>query len=246
MLALLTLSALQISTTLVMKPTTTLAQIVKATKTPRRRIRPSSSSDSSAPQVPPSRDLIGPPCPLSNLRPVYYAPLFPHLHSAASTAPTSPHPYSLSEFPTAALSSHTSRQRRLQRVQWTLHAEDLQWRLTRYRLDAFNQDFWARTNTQFLRARDAYIARKEAEAATLHGPDGADFPPATSMAATPTEDVDLAPFYALHLEATKKQYAEYNAELWKMQAALLWPAVKASWRTWRWKFEVWRAGGERR
>jgi hypothetical protein len=226
-----------------MKLNSTLLQAVKATKTPRRRLRPSSSHDPSA-QIPPSRDLIGPPCPLSNLRPVYYAPLFPSLHAAASSTPHSPHPYSLAEFPTATLSAHSSRQRRLQRVQKQLHAEDLQWRLTRYRLDAFNQDFWARTNTQFLRARDAYIARKEAEAA-LHGPDGADFPPATSMAATPSEDVDLAPFYAQHLEVTKKQYADYNAQLWKMQAALLWPAVKASLRKWRWRFEVWRAGGER-
>jgi hypothetical protein len=36
--------------------------------------------------IPPSRDLIGPPCPLSNLRPVYYAPLFPSLHSPSGLA----------------------------------------------------------------------------------------------------------------------------------------------------------------
>ncbi|BGP13560.1 hypothetical protein JCM10213_008896 [Rhodosporidiobolus nylandii] len=228
-----------------MKPSPTLAQAVKPTKTPRRRLRPSSSSHDSSAPIPPSRDLIGPPCPLSNLRPVYYAPLFPHLHSPSS-APLSPHPYSLAEFPTtSALSSRSKKQQRLQRIQRELHAQDLEWRLTRYRLDAFNQDFWARMNTQFLQARDAYIGRKEAEAALLHGPDGAEFPPATSMAATPTEDVDLAPFYADHLAATKKQYAEYNTQLWRMQAAFLWPAVKASMRKWRWKWEVWRAGGER-
>ncbi|GAA5865833.1 hypothetical protein JCM8547_005727 [Rhodosporidiobolus lusitaniae] len=229
-----------------MKSSNTLAQAVKASKTPRRRLRPSSHSHDSSAHIPPSRDLIGPPCPLSNLRPVYYAPLFPHLHAAASSTPLSPHPYSLAEFPSSALSSSRSsrKQQRLQRIQRELHAQDLEWRLTRYRLDAFNQDFWARTNTQFLQARDAYIARREAEAA-LHGPDGAEFPPATSIAATPTEDVDLAPFYAEHLAATKKQYAAYNTQLWKMQAALLWPAVKASMRKWRWKWEVWRAGGER-
>ncbi|GAA5843557.1 hypothetical protein JCM11251_001655 [Rhodosporidiobolus azoricus] len=226
-----------------MRPSTTVAQSVKAGKTPRRRLRPSSTSHDSSALIPPSRDLIGPPCPLSNLRPVYYAPLFPSLHSAASSTP-SPHPYSLAEFPTtSSASTRSAKKQRLHRVQRELHAQDLEWRLTRYRLDAFNQDFWARTNTQFLHARDAYIARKEAEAA-LHGPDGAEFPPATSMAATPTEDVDLAPFYAEHLAATKKQYADYNTQLWKMQAALLWPAVKASLRKWRWKWEVWRAGGE--
>ncbi|GAA6026728.1 hypothetical protein JCM8097_005818 [Rhodosporidiobolus ruineniae] len=236
-----------------MKPSSTVAQAVKATKTPRRRLRASSLSHDSSAAIPPSRDLIGPPCPLSNLRPVYYAPLFPALHAAASSTPTNPHPYSLAEFPTtSALSSSPSssrasaKQQRLQRLQRTLHARDLEWRLTRYRLDAFNQDFWARMNTQFLRARDGYIARQEAEAAALHGVDGAAFPPPTSAAATPTEDVDLAPFYAEHLAATKKQYADYNAQLWKMQAALLWPAVKAAGRKWRWKYEVWRAGGEQR
>ncbi|GAA6003313.1 hypothetical protein JCM10207_001857 [Rhodosporidiobolus poonsookiae] len=230
-----------------MKATTAAAQAVKATKTLRRRLRPSSQSHDPANVLPPSRDLIGPPCPLSNLRPVYYAPLFPHLHAAASSGALSPHPYSLAEFPTTSSSPASARsqsQKRLQRVQRELHARDLEWRLTRYRLDAFNQDFWARTNTDFLRARDAYIARKEAEAAR-HGPDGAAFPPATSLAATPTEDVDLAPFYREHLQVTKKQYAAYNTQLWKMQAALLWPAVKAAGRKWRWRWEVWRAGGER-
>ncbi|GAA5992401.1 hypothetical protein JCM11641_002733 [Rhodosporidiobolus odoratus] len=227
-----------------MKASTSRSQTQKLARSPRRRLRPSSDSHDTSASLPPARDLIGPPCPLSNLRPVYYAPLFPLLHASASSTSLSPHPYSLAEFPTTSvLSSRSRKQQRLQQVQRELHAQDLEWRLTRYRLDAFNQDFWARTNTQFLQARDAYLARKEAEAARA-GPDGATFPPATSMAATPSEDVDLAPFYAEHLAATKKQYAEYNTALWRMQAALLWPAVRASLRRWRWKWEVWRAGGE--
>ncbi|GAA6000848.1 uncharacterized protein JCM10292_006457 [Rhodotorula paludigena] len=238
----------------------TRTSLQAAGKTPRRRLRPSARShDASTTLLPPSRDLIGPPCPLSNLRPVYYAPLFPSLHSPppafapspSASSTTSPHPYSLSEFPTPRLAP-TARQASLQALQLRLAQRDLAWRLHRYRLDAFNQDFWARTNARFLRARDAFLARSDAahaarEEGRLGGEEGA-FPPGASRAVGAglgeTEDVDLAPFYAQHLEATKADYARYNAALWRMQAGLVWPAIKASARKWRWKFAVWRAGGE--
>ncbi|BGP53710.1 hypothetical protein JCM8202v2_001280 [Rhodotorula sphaerocarpa] len=280
----------------------------------------SASRSSTAPQLPPARDLVGPPCPLSNLRPVYYAPLFPSLHSpsgwgdiatpaaaanertslasevpetqtaAGSPLPRKPHPYSLAEFPTASpppppttrtspgpqhQQQAQSRLARLDRVRRDLHARDLEWRWARYRFDAFNQAFWTRMNERFLRARDAYIARTaetEAGAAPAGGRDGEGrrhvvgwqqkdesdlgrevFPPrpsaagrahpehpdrAPSRATTTTatspgagpgdEDVDLAPFYAEHLAATRRAYADYNRQLWRLQAALIWPAVKAS------------------
>ncbi|BGO97463.1 hypothetical protein NBRC10513v2_001452 [Rhodotorula toruloides] len=234
---------------------------------PRRRVR--RALDPSAAILPPSRDLIGPPCPLSNLRPVYYAPLFPSLHSpsgwstamtapssSSSTIPSRPHPYSLAEFPSSAASSQSNpRQARLHAVARSLHAKDLEWRLTRYRFDSFNQDFWAQMNTLFLRARDEYIARMERERAGLAAVraakegdvDAESFPPQVSaaVAGTGTEDVDLAPFYAEYLGKTKKAYAEYNKQLWRMQIEMLWPAVKASARRWKWKWEVWRAGGEK-
>lgn len=60
-----------------------------------------------------------------------------------------------------------------------------------------------------------------------------------------TQAVDLAPFYAQHLAETKRAYADYNKQLWRFQAGLIWPAVRASARSWRWRFEVWRAGGAR-
>ncbi|GAA6050122.1 hypothetical protein JCM3770_001383 [Rhodotorula araucariae] len=202
-------------------------------RTPRRRVRPSPA----ATLLPPSRDLIGPPCPLSNLRPVYYAPLFPALHAAPTATPT-PHPYSLSEFPTSS-SGLSARRARLERLERTLAASDLAWRLTRYRLDAFNQAFWARQNTAFLRARDAYLARVPSDEAYPPGPSAA-----VRLGGPGGEDVDLAAFYADYLERTRAEYAEYNTQLWRMQAALLWPALKAAARKWRWRYEVWRAGGE--
>ncbi|KAL8284105.1 hypothetical protein RQP46_004854 [Phenoliferia psychrophenolica] len=178
---------------------------------PRRRFSPSASPSL---LTPPSVDLIGPPCPLSNLRPTYYAALFPSL----PTSPTVPHPYSLNEFPASPTSA------RLARVQRQLHAADLEWRLMRYRIDRHDQDFWSKTNTEFLSKRDSFIVEERTR--------------------TGQDDVELAPFYKAHLDRTRKDYAKYNSELWSMQASLLWPSLKAATRSWRWRWEVWRAGDE--
>ncbi|GAA5890890.1 hypothetical protein JCM8208_003086 [Rhodotorula glutinis] len=249
---------------------TAAAGTTAARTTPRRRVRPSASSSSATTLVPPSRDLIGPPCPLSNLRPVYYAPLFPSLHTVASPSSSTPsssrpaaaHPYSLSEFPTASpsASSSTSTARakklaRLRDVQHALATADLAWRLARYRLDAFNQAFWSRHNAEFLRQRDAFLSRQRtsAESSSSEGEGGADrahgdeaYPPGPSAALSPVaggaSDVALASFYAAYLEHTRADYARYNTQLWRMQGALLWPAVRAEARRWRWRWECWRAG----
>lgn len=207
-------------------------------KTPRRRVRPSSYSN-----IPPARDLIGPPCPLSNLRPVYYAPLFPSLHNpstwASSFDPDSPpspitsnpHPYSLSEFPSSSLSL-SPKQQRLSRLKQKLHSEDLEYRLARYRFDNFNQDFWVRMNTQFLQSRDIYVASNPS-ISTTPGEAGSG----------KGEDVDLAPFYAEHLARTKRVYQEYNTKLWRMQAKLIGLAVRDMMRRARWNWAVWFATG---
>lgn len=165
---------------------------------------------------------------LSNLRPVYYAPLFPDLHRSPSR-PTTTHPYSLAEFPSSS-SPTTSARASLATFKQRLHAEDLAWRLHQYRVDSFNQAFWVRTNTQFLRAKEAWVNQHAAQqwAETQRGED----------------ELDLSPFYKKHLERTKREYAEYNAQLWRLQAGLAWPAAKAAVRTWRWKWALWRAGGE--
>lgn len=167
-----------------------------------------------------SRDLIGPPCPLSNLRPVYYAPLFP---SSSQSAPANHavHPYRLQEFADSDHAALGRAERHLLALKQQLQTADLEWRLTRYRIDRFNQDFWAKTNAHFLRQRDAFVAEQADKT-------GAD--PAT---------VDLAPFYARHLADTKSAYARYNATLWKMQYATLWPALMAVLRRWRWQWAVW-------
>ncbi|GAA6013103.1 hypothetical protein JCM11491_005183 [Sporobolomyces phaffii] len=221
------------------------------TKTPRRRVRTSHLASN----VPPSRDLIGPPCPLSNLRPVYYAPLFPSLHNpstwstsfgspssassatgpSSSSAPNNPHPYSLSEFPSTALAP-SPRQHQLSRLKQRLHSADLEYRLARYRFDHFNQDFWVRMNTEFLASRDRYVALNPPRA-----PGGRE----GSAASASGEDVDLAPFYAEHLARTKKAYQAYNTKLWRMQAKLIGLAMRDVLRRTRWSWAVWWAGGEK-
>jgi len=63
-------------------------------------------------------EFIGPPDPVSNLRPVLYT------NPPPEPAPTLRHPYSLGEFSGGA------------------QDDDLQWRLQRQQLDAFNHSFW--------------------------------------------------------------------------------------------------------
>lgn len=158
---------------------------------------------------------------------MYYAPLFPDLHRSPSR-PTTSHPYSLAEFPSSTTS--TSSQARLAKVKQQLHADDLAWRLHQYRVDAFNQEFWVRTNTQFLKAKEEWVNQHAAQqwAESERGED----------------ELDLSPFYKEHLERTKKEYADYNAQLWRLQASLAWPAMKAAVREWKWRWALWRAGGE--
>jgi apoptogenic protein 1 len=70
---------------------------------------------------------VGPPDPVSNLRPTIYDDLEPE-SSAPHTSPrTTIHPYSLFEFKGPDASSNS----------------ELHWRLHRQQLDAFDQAFWS-------------------------------------------------------------------------------------------------------
>ncbi|SGY38427.1 BQ5605_C003g02027 [Microbotryum silenes-dioicae] len=210
-----------------------LAMAPKATTGVRRRCRPPAPwtppTSATSAAKPPVHDLVGAPCPLSNLRPVYYAPLFPELHKSPSTS-RSPHPYSLAEFPSTSPSpspsslspSFAAHQHRLPSLKAKLHAQDLEYRLNLYRLDALNQNFWARTNADFLAARERWLCQ--------HYP----------LAGRNERDIDLSSFYAQHLAATKHAYQMYNAQLWRATVRMMWPALKAARRKWRWKWEVWK------
>ncbi|WWC60068.1 uncharacterized protein I303_102631 [Kwoniella dejecticola CBS 10117] len=74
-------------------------------------------------------DLVAPPDPASNIRPIIYA-------SKPSINPSTNSPYSASEFPTG------SRDAKLENM-------ELEWRLRRERVDLMNHRFWATTNLSF-------------------------------------------------------------------------------------------------
>ena len=68
------------------------------------------------------KDAVGTPHPVSNMRPVLYDKE-PQKQRAASTTESYWHPYSINEF------------------DGDVH--DIQWKIDRQRLDAFNHAFWA-------------------------------------------------------------------------------------------------------
>ncbi|PBK96917.1 hypothetical protein ARMGADRAFT_989158 [Armillaria gallica] len=87
----------------------------------------------------PSRHLVGPPDPISHLRPVIYDDVPP---------PPPPsllkHPYSLAEFdPEPPLGTG---------------AYDLQWKLQRQQLDDLDQNFWLDSNIRFEGGKEAVLA----------------------------------------------------------------------------------------
>ncbi|KAI1795840.1 hypothetical protein LXA43DRAFT_989715 [Ganoderma leucocontextum] len=74
--------------------------------------------------------LVGPPDPVSHLRPVIY-------DDAPPPPPETRHPYSLKEF--------------------TGDTREYQWKMQRQELDAFNHQFWKESNTRFYGAKEAVL-----------------------------------------------------------------------------------------
>ncbi|PPR08096.1 hypothetical protein CVT24_010557 [Panaeolus cyanescens] len=83
-------------------------------------------------------DLVAPPDPISNLRPILY-----ENSSNTPIVPNVRHPYSLSEFTPAAVDADGD--------------YELQFKLLRQQLDSFNQGFWTDSNTRFYAAKTAVL-----------------------------------------------------------------------------------------
>jgi hypothetical protein len=81
-----------------------------------------------------SCNLVGPPDPVSNLRPVLYTDL------PSSPRPKLRHPYSLTDFAGGK------------------QDDDLQWRLQRLQLDAINHNFWTDSNSRFEAAKQSVLS----------------------------------------------------------------------------------------
>ncbi|OSC99110.1 hypothetical protein PYCCODRAFT_1454052 [Trametes coccinea BRFM310] len=77
------------------------------------------------------KHLVGPPDPISHLRPVIYDDAPP------PPAPSVRHPYSLREF--------------------TGDTREYQWKMQRQELDAFNHAFWLESNSRFYAAKEAVL-----------------------------------------------------------------------------------------
>ncbi|KAL0946842.1 hypothetical protein HGRIS_013010 [Hohenbuehelia grisea] len=90
---------------------------------------------------PPALDLVGPPDPISHLRPVIYDAIT--IPSGLNTNGRTNHPYSLTEF-----SSSAEPQQPL----------ELQFRMQRQQLDAFHHAFWSDSNTRFEAGKAAVLA----------------------------------------------------------------------------------------
>ncbi|KAJ7774889.1 hypothetical protein B0H16DRAFT_1659979 [Mycena metata] len=83
----------------------------------------------------PVHDRVGPPHPISNMRPIIYDEETPASKSRF-------HPYSLHEFDPRPTSPY-----------------HLQWKLQRQQLDEFHHAFWLESNTRFERGKDDALSR---------------------------------------------------------------------------------------
>ncbi|KAF8843578.1 hypothetical protein BDN67DRAFT_136254 [Paxillus ammoniavirescens] len=92
-----------------------------------------------------SRHLVGPNDPISNLRPIIYTdtPTPTASQSSGGQEPNVYHPYSLSEFTDGVPHDYTL---------------ELQFKLAREQLDAFNHNYWTDSNTRFEAAKQSALA----------------------------------------------------------------------------------------
>ncbi|KAF8892546.1 hypothetical protein BD779DRAFT_1670236 [Infundibulicybe gibba] len=90
--------------------------------------------------------LVGPPDPISHIRPIVYTDYA--TPSSSSVVPARiRHPYSLTEFDDSEHTVHSS-----------TNTHELQFRLQRQQLDAYHHDFWLNSNTRFEAAKAAILA----------------------------------------------------------------------------------------
>lgn len=184
----------------------------------------------------PGSDMVGPPDPLSNLRPVRYGSAFETGSASTSSSPpgtepnSAPHPYSLSEFRTntrdGAKGTGKGYSAYYRSLLDRLEAAELAHRLRRTRADAFNERFWRDNNARFRTDLDSY---RSARALAL-GDGGTEGSSSVKdvrgdKVTSPDADGD-APFYSAWLRANSARHRAYNAALWSRTFADLMPAAR--------------------
>lgn len=190
-------------------------------------------------------DLVGPPDPITNLRPVWYRPQFSELRPVSSTVKL--HPYSLDEFSSASSSAraaatlalgkdHRKNQarklERLEKLRVKFEAEDLAWRLQKRRLDQFSHAYWVRSNTAFAKAREA--AEERAALTSLSAAGGA--------GGRVQDPRIMEDFLKSWVDSRSNEFGSFQQEWLKGIFGHLKPAMRAVYRDARWKLELWRCG----
>ncbi|KAG8926060.1 hypothetical protein FRC02_009224 [Tulasnella sp. 418] len=199
---------------------------------------------SSAPITRKNPDLVGSPDVISNIRPVIYDDVWFQAISSFSNAsgtslpsisiPSSAsnlvrpdknteHPYSLSEFNASTTGSHRTITED-EREAW-----DLQLRLQKQSLDAFNHAFWTDTNSRF----NAYKSFVESSTKSSSDYIGA----APEMQEQMLEEA-TAVFYRIWLDNEKKRQKEYAMELYSRIFSLVWLTFRRKVQGVRWAMKA--------
>lgn len=185
-------------------------------------------------------DLVGPPDPISNIRPMFYAPI------ASSSSPTNlkrnsssakstnnlPHPYSLSEFSQSSTSTSRSGLTKglgklksfrdlVDRVTHRVEESELRLRIGKMGTDNITQRFWRDNNLRFNRDLDSW--REESQRRISALPEGvtSSSDSATRVVVNHADDSakemskDESIFYANWLRANAKRNRSYNVLVWK-------------------------------
>lgn len=188
-------------------------------------------------------DLVGPPDPITNLRPVWHRPRFSELRPVSSTVKL--HPYSLDEFSSSASSaraagalaqgrdyrrSQSRRLEQLERLRVKFEAEDLAWRLRRRRLDQLSHAYWARSNTAFGKAKEAAEERAALTSLTVAGGNKVQDPRV------------MEDFLRSWVDSRSHEFGTFQQEWLKGIIGHMRPALRAVYRDLRWKVELWRCG----
>lgn len=135
-------------------------------------------------------DLVGPPDPVSNIRPMFYAPV-PSSSTTTTTSfasnsllssPSLPHPYSLSEFSQvttrggkgssrgAGLGIFKSYRDHLDRVSNKVEEAEMKLRVSKLGTDNITQRFWKDNNSRFTRDLESWREQSQRRISAL--PDG--------------------------------------------------------------------------
>lgn len=203
----------------------------------------STSRDSSTNFIPchRSQDLVGPPSPRSNIRPIRYGSPFPlsatQLSNSSSdgdanghSSSSSPvHPYSLNEF----TSQFNLLPSTLVELKNKLTLEDLEWTLFRKRIDKMNEVFWATQSTAF----EGLEAAERTRVGNIPS-----FQTLSTGQQNQLVDSALDTFYQKWLLDEEARFNSYTLQWWNVQLALLRGSWKAQRRVWTWRWACWRHG----